>query len=256
MNGCVAVAAARATAARAATGTRASSSIARQDAGAAARADDRQQPPLAVARPMSRVTHDGRRTRAGWSGTSRSRAAKSGSRAERGRSERRRGAPAAAGPTIERTRSGTSRAVGRCAARRSRSRPPRPTGPASFSGGGDVGEVLEELRRHVLVGRVVLGEHERDLEQVRGSTSPSTPCRRTARACPPTGSGAERSNGPMLSRPRKPPSKTLLPSASLRFTHQVKLISSLWKIALEEVVVACRRRSRTPAAPPTRAPAG
>ena len=41
----------------------------------------------------------------------------------------------------------------------------------------------------------------------------------------------------MLSRPRKPPSKTLLPSASLRFTHHVKLRSSLWKIALEEVEV-------------------
>ena len=46
---------------------------------------------------------------------------------------------------------------------------------------------------------------------------------------PPPGSIAERSKGPMLSSPRKPPSKMLSPSASLRFTHQVKLISSLWK---------------------------
>ena len=48
--------------------------------------------------------------------------------------------------------------------------------------------------------------------------------------CPATGGCLDRSNGPMLSRPRKPPSKTLLPSASSRLTHQVKLISSLWKI--------------------------
>src|SRR4051812_50062270 len=34
----------------------------------------------------------------------------------------------------------------------------------------------------------------------------------------------------MLSSPRKPPPKTLLPSASLRFTHHVKFISSFWKI--------------------------
>src|SRR5262249_58774799 len=32
----------------------------------------------------------------------------------------------------------------------------------------------------------------------------------------------------MLSRPRKPPSNTLLPVRSWRFTHHVKLSSSLW----------------------------
>ena len=46
---------------------------------------------------------------------------------------------------------------------------------------------------------------------------------------PPVGSGALRSKTPMLSSPRKPPSKTLLPERSLRFTHQVKLSTSLWK---------------------------
>ncbi len=45
---------------------------------------------------------------------------------------------------------------------------------------------------------------------------------------PPFGSGALRSKTPMLSRPRKPPSNTLLPSASFRLTHQVKLRSSFW----------------------------
>ena len=38
-----------------------------------------------------------------------------------------------------------------------------------------------------------------------------------------------RSTTVMLSRPRKPPSKTLWPSASTRLTHQAKLMSSLWK---------------------------
>ena len=45
--------------------------------------------------------------------------------------------------------------------------------------------------------------------------------------CPPVGSGALRSKTPMLSRPRKPPWKTFMPSASLRLTHHVKLSSSL-----------------------------
>ena len=48
--------------------------------------------------------------------------------------------------------------------------------------------------------------------------------------CPPVGSGALRSNTPMLSSPRNPPWKTLRPSLSLRFTHQVKFSSSLWKM--------------------------
>ena len=46
---------------------------------------------------------------------------------------------------------------------------------------------------------------------------------------PPVGSAALRSNTPMLSRPRKPPSNTLWPEGSLRFTHQVKFSSSLEK---------------------------
>ena len=45
----------------------------------------------------------------------------------------------------------------------------------------------------------------------------------------PNGSGLLRSKRPMLSRPRKPPWKTLFPSWSLRFTHHVKFRSSLWK---------------------------
>src|SRR5260370_16876104 len=39
---------------------------------------------------------------------------------------------------------------------------------------------------------------------------------------PPVGSAALRSKTPMLSSPRKPPSKRFLPKRSLRFTHQLK----------------------------------
>src|SRR5271168_1318718 len=39
---------------------------------------------------------------------------------------------------------------------------------------------------------------------------------------PPVGSGELRSKTPMLSSPRKPPSKRFLPKRSLRFTHQLK----------------------------------
>ena len=54
---------------------------------------------------------------------------------------------------------------------------------------------------------------------------------------PPVGSGALRSKTPMLSRPRKPPSKTFLPNRSLRFTHQVKFSSELVECRLEEIQV-------------------
>src|SRR2546426_186824 len=45
---------------------------------------------------------------------------------------------------------------------------------------------------------------------------------------PPVGSGADRSKMPILSRPRKPPWKTFMPSASFRLTHQLKFKRSLW----------------------------
>ena len=45
----------------------------------------------------------------------------------------------------------------------------------------------------------------------------------------PVGKGWERSKTPILSRPRKPPSNTFLPSLSLRLTHHVKFSISLWK---------------------------
>src|SRR5215470_9507730 len=45
----------------------------------------------------------------------------------------------------------------------------------------------------------------------------------------PLGSFSLRSIIVMLSSPRKPPSKRLFPSLSILFTHQAKLIRSLWK---------------------------
>src|SRR5579862_6394478 len=46
----------------------------------------------------------------------------------------------------------------------------------------------------------------------------------------PSGSGVFRSKRPILSMPKNPPSKILLPCSSFRFTHQVKFIRSFRKI--------------------------
>src|SRR6516225_542166 len=46
---------------------------------------------------------------------------------------------------------------------------------------------------------------------------------------PPVGRGLLRSKTPMLSRPRKPPEKMLLPPTSLRLTHQVKFSDNFLK---------------------------
>ncbi len=76
----------------------------------------------------------------------------------------------------------------------------------------------------------------------------------------PSGSFMLRSKMPMLSSPRKPPWKMLLPSASLRLTHQSKFSSSLWKTRSRNArsplpVFACARSGRR-AARPRRARAG
>ena len=96
-------------------------------------------------------------------------------------------------------------------------------------GVGDVEEVLPELAGDVFVGRVRRAPVPSRWPAGSGCTSPSSRCRRPARCSRRSGSGALRSNTPMLSSPRNPPWKTLRPSASLRFTHQVKLSISLWK---------------------------
>ena len=90
------------------------------------------------------------------------------------------------------------------------------------------------------------------------SRTPSTPCRRPARGAARRAAACERSNTPMLSSPRKPPANRLLPSASLRFTHQVKLISSFWNTRSRNTRSRCAARRRSScrrASTPTRAPA-
>ena len=92
----------------------------------------------------------------------------------------------------------------------------------------DVGEVLEELRGQVGVrlscaaSRIAISRRLRQNSAIHDVPSDCS-------SMPPSGSWADRSIGPMLSSPRKPPSNTLLPLASLRFTHQVKFSSSLWR---------------------------
>ena len=104
----------------------------------------------------------------------------------------------------------------------------------------DGGEVLEELQDEV-VGRAGgrCGTAPPRCPPWRSRRTPSSRWRRTAPACRPTGRW-ERSIGPMLSSPRNPPSNRLLPSASSRLTHQVKLTSSLSKTRLR------KSRSRPP----------
>ncbi len=62
---------------------------------------------------------------------------------------------------------------------------------------------------------------------------------------PTAGDSVDRSKGEMLSRPMKPPSNRLSCSRSLLSTHQVKLISSLWKIRARNSKSACPSISNT-----------
>ena len=117
-------------------------------------------------------------------------------------------------------------------------------------------EVLQELGGDVVPGRVRHGPARRRSAACSGRRTPSSWWRRTARAGSPAGSGADRSNRPMLSMPRKPPSNRFEPSASLRLTHQREVQQQLGEDPDQEVGVAAGRRSGTPARPPRRAPAG
>src|SRR6202035_1937562 len=54
----------------------------------------------------------------------------------------------------------------------------------------------------------------------------------------PSGRGEFRSNSPILSIPRKPPSKILFPCSSFRFTHQVKFTSSFMYMVSRNFVSA------------------
>src|SRR6185437_4675266 len=95
-------------------------------------------------------------------------------------------------------------------------------------GAADAREMLQELHDQVL-GLALAGPVEDGGDGGHGQ-----------RVCAHPAGRCERSIGPMLSRPRKPPSKRLLPSASSLFTHQVKLTRSLSKTRLR------KSRSRPP----------
>ena len=106
----------------------------------------------------------------------------------------------------------------------------------------DPHEVLEELLRHVDVERGARRSSMAICSMLRLYSAihavPSA-CSR----CPPVGSGALRSKTPMLSSPRKPPSNTLRPSRSFRFTHQVKFVRQSLERGFEPIDVAGTARA-------------
>ena len=124
----------------------------------------------------------------------------------------------------------------RRAARRSRSRPARPTDPCRSS----PRRSARSARRTSSRGPRRSGRARRGRAPARagsGSTSPSTPSRRIAPARPRRAASSDRT-GRCCRGPRKPPSNRLLPWESLRFTHQVKLSSSLWNTRSRKSIVA------------------
>ena len=102
----------------------------------------------------------------------------------------------------------------------------------------DVEEVLPELAGDVFVGRIFAAPVPSRWPAGSGSTSPSSRCRRPARC-------SRRSAAARCGRRRRccrgrgsRPGRRCGPSLSLRFTHQVKLSSSLWKMRCQERAIA------------------
>ena len=133
-------------------------------------------------------------------------------------------------PVIERARTGQRLAVGGAAYAVVVEAVGLVPEPAIIDGLGDQREVLEELDRDVLVGRVVAWPARSRSRACSGSRGPSSPCRRPARGSGPPGAATSGRTAPTLSMPRKPPPKRLSPSGSLTLAHQVKPSSILWKI--------------------------
>ena len=116
---------------------------------------------------------------------------------------------------------------------------PQPKPSQCVHSAGDRHEVLEEIRRHVFICRIFASQFQRHREHRQAiGRHPGGAVGLFQFRSP--GSGSDRSNTPMLSSPRNPPEK-MLPSTSLRFTHQVKFISSFWNTR------ARKTRSRLPA---------
>ena len=108
---------------------------------------------------------------------------------------------------------------------------------------GDGDEMLEELRGDVLVNRIVPAPAPSRWRAWSGNRRPSTPCRRPARAnCRRRAASSGRTRRycrAQESRRRK----DCGPAESLRFTHQVKFISSFWNALSRKREVAVRRAS-------------
>ena len=140
--------------------------------------------------------------------------------------------------------------------RRSRSRPPRPTGPASFIGGGDESEVLEELRREVLVGA----------GRARPAPARSPACSRQYIAiqavpsrcsrCAADGQRRRPIERADVVQPEEAALEHVVALGVLAVHPPREVEQQLVEHPLEERRSRARRRSGTRAAPPTRAPAG
>ena len=145
---------------------------------------------------------------------------------------------------------------------RSRSRPPRPTGPCRRACSSRRRSRRSARRTSTPCPRrpdLLARQLQRHRQHRARSRTPSTPCRRPAR-------GARRSAAAASGRTRRccrargSRRRTgCCPSASLRFTHQVKLISSFWNTRARKArsrPPARRRSSCRRASTPRRAPAG
>ena len=111
--------------------------------------------------------------------------------------------------------------------------------PLGGHGLADLGEMLEELEDQVERGTPAGAVQDRGDGGHGERVEAIQPVASDCSSLPPTGRW-DRSIGPMLSSPRNPPSNRLEPSASSRFTHQVKFTSSLSNTRLR------KSRSRAP----------
>ena len=163
-------------------------------------------------------------------------------------------------PTIERTRSGMRLAVGD-AAGRSRSRPPRPTGRCR-RGCSWRRRSRRSARRTCRRRPRRPGPRCASSSAIASMVAQKNAIQAVPSACSsvaPLGSGCERSKTPMLSSPRKPPAKRLLPLDVLAVHPPGEVDQQLLEGALQEQPVALAARGRSscrPASRPRRAPAG
>ncbi len=147
-------------------------------------------------------------------------------------------------PTIERMRSGYRLSVDvQMVVVKSVLFVPKPAAAEGVHGVGDGHEVLEELRGHVFVGRIFLGQLQRHGEHrdaVKRHPGRAVGLLQAAAVGQRLAIGRRRRCCPAPGIRRK---TDACPATSLRLTHQVKLISSFWKTR------ARNSRSRAPRGP-------